>query len=64
LTAGLVPIVAGVIMLGWWGGGGGDLNVDVSAHVCGFGAGSLLGFLTVVIRDRRREAIVSPAPPR
>jgi membrane associated rhomboid family serine protease len=64
LTAGLVPIVAGVIMLGWWGGGGGDLNVDVSAHVCGFGAGGLLGFLTVVIRDRRREAIVSPAPPR
>jgi len=39
-----VPLSAGGILLALYGAGG--LNVDVLAHVCGFGAGLVLGFAT------------------
>lgn len=55
MTAAIVPVVAGVVMLGWWGGGGGDANIDVPAHVFGFGAGAALGFVAGALRHRRRE---------
>ena len=52
------PIIAGVIMLGWWGGGGGDTDIDVPAHVFGFGAGALLGFGVAFLRGTRERTLV------
>jgi len=37
------PLVAGVILLGWTGSGSEGTDVDVVAHVAGFGLGALLG---------------------
>jgi rhomboid protease GluP len=37
----LIPLVAGGIMLGWWGAGG--AQTDVLAHVMGFAVGAVLG---------------------
>jgi len=42
--AGVLPLAAGVAVLGLFGAGG--VNIDVLAHATGFGAGLLLGFLT------------------
>jgi len=40
-----LPVIAGAILLGWFGAGGGDpaSQVDVLAHVMGFGTGAILG---------------------
>jgi membrane associated rhomboid family serine protease len=51
LGASLVPVGAGVIMLGWFGAGG--ENTDVAAHVAGFGVGAVLG-LAASWRQMRR----------
>ena len=51
LGAALVPVGAGVIMLGWFGAGG--ENTDVAAHVAGFGVGAVLG-LAASWRQMRR----------
>lgn len=41
----LVPLIAGGILLGWFGGGGADAgNVDVAGHVLGWGIGVAAGF--------------------
>ena len=50
-----LPFISGAILLGWFGAGGGDATsqVDVLAHVMGFGSGSLIG--TVLVRN-------SPSP--
>lgn len=40
----LVPLIAGLAVLGLFGAGG--VNIDVLAHATGFGAGLLLGFVT------------------
>jgi membrane associated rhomboid family serine protease len=48
----LTPLLAGVVMLGWFGAGG-DGRTDVSAHLFGFSAGLPLGLLTgAVARDQ------------
>lgn len=53
------PLVAGVILLGWTGSGGGsetdpgNPNVDLVAHVAGFGVGMLLGAAAALPRVRR-----------
>jgi len=49
------PLVAGVVLLGWFGSGGADatspddvaVHVDVVAHVAGFCVGAVLGALAV-----------------
>ena len=38
----LLPVIGGIVLLGWLGGGGPD--VDILGHVCGFGVGSLAGW--------------------
>ena len=40
----LMPLFAGLVVLGLFGAGG--VNIDVLAHATGFGAGLALGFLT------------------
>ncbi len=53
------PLVAGVILLGWTGSGGssetgpGDQNVDLVAHVAGFGVGIVLGAVAALPWSRR-----------
>ncbi len=54
LGAALVPVGAGVVMLGWFGAGG--ENTDVAAHVAGFGVGALLG-LAASWRQMRRQVV-------
>lgn len=43
----LIPVLAGLMVLGWLGFGGGEQQVDVLAHVFGFLAGLPLGALGV-----------------
>lgn len=52
LGGAVLPLIAGSILLGWFGAGGGDPNarVDVLAHVMGFGVGVLLGLAVVLMR--------------
>ncbi|MBB07114.1 MAG: hypothetical protein CMN03_02470 [Roseibacillus sp.] len=52
LGASILPLIAGGILLGWFGAGGGDPNsrVDVLAHVMGFVAGILMGLLLARMR--------------
>lgn len=41
-----VPLIAGGILLGWFGGGGADAgNVDVAGHILGWAIGVIAGFL-------------------
>lgn len=55
------PLVAGVVLLGWTGSGGGGSeegsnaasDVDLFAHVAGFGVGILLGVLAALPGSRR-----------
>lgn len=54
LGAALVPVGAGVIMLGWFGAGG--ENTDVAAHVAGFGVGGLLGLVASGWQMRKQAA--------
>ncbi|MCP3919114.1 MAG: rhomboid family intramembrane serine protease [bacterium] len=42
----LAPILAGCVLLGFLGMGSPGSNTDVMAHVTGFGAGHVLGFVT------------------
>ncbi len=55
LGASFLPLIAGGILLGWFGAGGGDpaSRVDVLAHVMGFAMGVLLG---LVLARARRDA--------
>jgi membrane associated rhomboid family serine protease len=39
----LVPLGGGLALLGIFGSGGEDLNVDLAAHLAGFGAGMVVG---------------------
>lgn len=39
------PLIAGIVLLGWFGAGAEGENTDVVAHVAGFGTGVLLGAL-------------------
>ncbi len=42
----LVPLIAGGILLGWFGGGGADAgNIDVAGHVVGWCFGVVAGFV-------------------
>ena len=50
LGAVLVPIGAGVILLGWFGAGG--ERTDVLGHVAGFGAGGVLGLVAAWMQIR------------
>ena len=49
-----VPVLAGVIMLGWLGGGH-DPNTDVLGHVFGFGTGLVAGSLVGVLQGKHRS---------
>jgi rhomboid protease GluP len=44
----VIPIVAGAVLLGWFGAGG--PQVDVLAHVMGFLMGAMLGLLIALVR--------------
>ncbi len=46
-----MPLAAGVALLGWLGGGGGDPGIDVVAHVAGF----LTGLVGGALRSPRRR---------
>jgi rhomboid protease GluP len=52
------PLVAGVVLLGWFGSGGGGeesaapTQIDIVAHAIGFGVGCLLGALAAQPRAR------------
>lgn len=52
MSRGFLPLFAGVVLLGLWGGAG-DLRVDVGAHLSGFSSGLLLGALC----DRFRASL-------
>jgi membrane associated rhomboid family serine protease len=39
------PLLAGVVLLGWFGGGSGSGNTDVLGHVFGFGSGLTAGLV-------------------
>lgn len=56
------PLVAGVVLLGWFGAGGGDetdemVHTDIVAHLLGFLAGGLLGALWA--QDRVRQLLAN-----
>ncbi|MCH2064282.1 MAG: rhomboid family intramembrane serine protease [Roseibacillus sp.] len=53
-----LPVIAGAILLGWCGAGGGDpaSQVDVLAHVMGFGTGAVLGLGIVRARGHAEVA--------
>ena len=53
-----LPVIAGAILLGWFGTGGGDpaSQVDVLAHVMGFGTGAVLGLAIVRARGTAEVA--------
>lgn len=57
LGAALVPVGAGVIMLGWFGAGG--ENTDVAAHVAGFAVGLALGLAASWRQMRRADGATS-----
>jgi rhomboid protease GluP len=46
------PLIAGVVLLGWTGAGGEGTDVDVVAHLAGFGVGALLGATAALPRSR------------
>jgi rhomboid protease GluP len=56
------PLVAGIVLLGWFGVGDQDPNAiaptDVVAHALGFGTGVLLGALMAQARVRRLAALI------
>jgi membrane associated rhomboid family serine protease len=52
LGGAVLPIVAGSILLGWFGSGGGSEQVDVLAHVLGFAVGAVLGLVVIILRSR------------
>ncbi len=54
LGGAVIPIVAGAVLLGWFGAGG--PNTDVLGHVFGFAMGGVLGFLVVFLRHRKPAA--------
>ncbi len=56
LGGAVLPVIAGAILLGWFGAGGGDPSsrVDVLAHVMGFAAGAVLG-LAIALRRGNAE---------
>ena len=58
LGGAVLPVIAGSILLGWFGAGGGDPDsrVDVLAHVMGFGVGMLLGLAMAVVRWKFQSA--------
>jgi membrane associated rhomboid family serine protease len=39
------PVLAGVVLLGWFGGGQQNGNTDVLGHVFGFASGLALGMV-------------------
>lgn len=53
LSGAVIPIIAGAVLLGWFGAGGGNPQVDVLAHLMGFAMGALLGFAIVILRPRQ-----------
>ena len=54
----LIPMVAGMILLAWFGGGG--PRTDVTAHLCGFGVGTCLG--PIAAAWSLRQQTVEPKP--
>lgn len=53
--AAFVPLAAGITVLGLYGAGG--VRIDLGAHLCGFGAGLVLGFAA-----SRRATFSAPRP--
>lgn len=60
-----VPLVAGGILLGWFGGGGADAgNIDVAGHVLGWFFGVVAGFLfgnPVMVHPERASILEGPS---
>ncbi|MEN8848210.1 MAG: rhomboid family intramembrane serine protease [Akkermansiaceae bacterium] len=46
------PLATGLMLFSMWGIGDGTKNIDVSAHLFGFGAGVLLGAPAALLRNR------------
>jgi len=57
LGGAVIPIVAGAVLLGWFGAGG--PNTDVLGHLFGFAMGGALGLLVVWFRERRAISAAS-----
>ncbi len=56
----LVPLVIGLVLLGWYGTGGeaaaaGESNTDVAGHFAGFASGTLLGAAAATLPARRAQ---------
>jgi rhomboid protease GluP len=56
----LVPLVIGLVLLGWYGTGGetaaaGESNTDVAGHFAGWASGTLLGAAAVTLPARRPQ---------
>ena len=56
----LVPLVIGLVLLGWYGTGGeaaaaGESNTDVAGHFAGWASGILLGAAAVTLPARRAQ---------
>ena len=47
----VAPLAIGLMLFSMWGIGDGTKNIDVSAHLFGFGAGVLLGAPTALLRN-------------
>ena len=61
LGGAVLPVIAGSIMLGWFGTGGGDPRVDVLAHVMGFAVGAVVGLFVILLRGTNKAAATSQA---
>lgn len=55
-----VPLVAGLTILGLYGAGG--LRIDVGAHVAGFAAGLVLGFVATISRTQKETTDSARSP--
>lgn len=60
LGGAILPLIAGSVVLSWWGSGAGRTNVDVLAHVNGFVLGAVLGVIAVALRPLKRVDEAKP----
>lgn len=52
------PVLAGLVLLGWLGGGGGNPDTDVLGHIFGFASGLVSGMIVGEMRQRPSKAPV------
>jgi len=57
----IAPLGAGMILLGWFGGGGGDGRTDVLGHLLGWSVGILIGLAAAWWDAMRSRAAATPS---